>query len=76
MIIIVAAILGIIVFSLLVRVHDLLWMRFATLFPCQQVIAAITYQIIPADTQYAEVPLAAVNSIFQRKVLFLCRLPT
>ncbi|KAL1549907.1 hypothetical protein AAHA92_17936 [Salvia divinorum] len=32
-----------------------------------EVIAAITYQIIPADTQYAEVPLAAVNSICQRK---------
>ncbi|KAL0404859.1 UNVERIFIED_CONTAM: hypothetical protein Sradi_2126700, partial [Sesamum radiatum] len=32
-----------------------------------EVIAAITYQIIPADTQYAEVPLAAVNSIFQHK---------
>ncbi|KAL0383492.1 UNVERIFIED_CONTAM: hypothetical protein Scaly_0636500 [Sesamum calycinum] len=34
-----------------------------------EVIAALTYQIIPADTQYAEVPLAAVNSIFQRKGL-------
>ncbi|KAL8489428.1 hypothetical protein ACS0TY_025364 [Phlomoides rotata] len=32
-----------------------------------EVIAAITYQIIPADTQYAEIPLAAVNSIFQHK---------
>ncbi|KAG8372037.1 hypothetical protein BUALT_Bualt12G0025000 [Buddleja alternifolia] len=32
-----------------------------------EVIAAITYQIIPADTQYAEVPLAAVKSIFQHK---------
>ncbi|KAH6832611.1 hypothetical protein C2S53_010955 [Perilla frutescens var. hirtella] len=32
-----------------------------------EVIAAITYQIVPADTQYAEVPLAAVNSVFQRK---------
>ncbi|KAL8041361.1 hypothetical protein ABFX02_10G160300 [Erythranthe guttata] len=32
-----------------------------------KVIAAITYQIIPADTQYAEVPLAAVSSIFQYK---------
>ncbi|KAK6149101.1 hypothetical protein DH2020_016626 [Rehmannia glutinosa] len=32
-----------------------------------EVIAAITYQIIPADTQYAEVPLAAVSSIFQHK---------
>ncbi|XP_011075377.1 uncharacterized protein LOC105159868 [Sesamum indicum] len=34
-----------------------------------EVIAALTYQIIPADTQYAEVPLAAVNSIFQHKGL-------
>ncbi|XP_052177059.1 uncharacterized protein LOC127791239 isoform X2 [Diospyros lotus] len=32
-----------------------------------KVIAAITYQIIPADTQYAEVPLAAVCSIYQQK---------
>ncbi|OVA13858.1 GNAT domain [Macleaya cordata] len=31
------------------------------------VIAAITYQIIPADTQYAEVPLAAVSSNYQHK---------
>ncbi|CAA3011239.1 microcephalin isoform X1 [Olea europaea subsp. europaea] len=32
-----------------------------------KVIAALTYQIIPADTQYAEIPLAAVSSIYQRK---------
>ncbi|KAL6523265.1 hypothetical protein OROGR_016868 [Orobanche gracilis] len=32
-----------------------------------EAIAAITYQIIPADTQYAEVPLAAVGSMFQNK---------
>ncbi|KAE8710999.1 N-acetyltransferase, putative isoform 2 [Hibiscus syriacus] len=32
-----------------------------------KVIAAITYQIIPADTQFAEIPLAAVNSIYQHK---------
>ncbi|XP_057784039.1 uncharacterized protein LOC131001573 [Salvia miltiorrhiza] len=32
-----------------------------------EVLAAITYQIIPADTQYAEIPLAAVNSVFQHK---------
>ncbi|KAA8518075.1 hypothetical protein F0562_015549 [Nyssa sinensis] len=32
-----------------------------------EVISAITFQIIPADTQYAEVPLAAVSSIYQRK---------
>ncbi|RZC82726.1 hypothetical protein C5167_045514 [Papaver somniferum] len=32
-----------------------------------QVIAAVTYQIIPADTQYAEVPLAAVCSNYQKK---------
>ncbi|XP_073018693.1 uncharacterized protein [Primulina eburnea] len=32
-----------------------------------EVIAAITYQIIPADTLYAEIPLAAVRSIFQNK---------
>ncbi|KAJ7976715.1 PAX-interacting protein 1 [Quillaja saponaria] len=32
-----------------------------------KVIAAITYQIIPADTQYVEIPLAAVSSIYQQK---------
>lgn len=33
-----------------------------------QVIAAITYQIVPADTHHAEIPLAAVSSIYQHKV--------
>ncbi|CAK9185922.1 unnamed protein product [Ilex paraguariensis] len=32
-----------------------------------EVISAITYQIIPADTQIAEVPLAAVSSVSQHK---------
>ncbi|KAK2975284.1 hypothetical protein RJ640_001133, partial [Escallonia rubra] len=32
-----------------------------------EVISAITYQIISADTQYAEIPLAAVSSIHQHK---------
>ncbi|XP_074320514.1 uncharacterized protein LOC141657252 [Silene latifolia] len=32
-----------------------------------KVIAAITYQIIPADTQHAEIPLAAVCSTYQQK---------
>ncbi|GAV72590.1 BRCT domain-containing protein [Cephalotus follicularis] len=32
-----------------------------------EVMAAITYQIVPADTQYAEIPLAAVCSIHQHK---------
>uniref|UniRef100_A0A6N2LTI1 N-acetyltransferase domain-containing protein n=1 Tax=Salix viminalis TaxID=40686 RepID=A0A6N2LTI1_SALVM len=32
-----------------------------------EVIAGITYQIIPADMQYAEVPLAAVSSAYQHK---------
>lgn len=35
-----------------------------------QIIAAITYQIVPADTQYAEIPLAAVSSAYQHKVSF------
>ncbi|EOY09100.1 N-acetyltransferases,N-acetyltransferases, putative isoform 1 [Theobroma cacao] len=39
----------------------------------EEVIAAITYQIIPADTQFAEIPLAAVNSIYQHKVHCLPR---
>ncbi|XP_004236566.1 uncharacterized protein [Solanum lycopersicum] len=32
-----------------------------------EVIAAITYQIIPADMQFAEVPIAAVKSVYQLK---------
>ncbi|XP_024964368.1 uncharacterized protein LOC112504646 [Cynara cardunculus var. scolymus] len=32
-----------------------------------EVVAAISFQIIPADTQYAEVPLAAVCSVYQHK---------
>lgn len=35
-----------------------------------QVLSAVTYQIIPADSLYAEIPLAAVRSINQHKVLF------
>ncbi|KAF8370279.1 hypothetical protein HHK36_031682 [Tetracentron sinense] len=33
----------------------------------EKVIAAATYQIIPADTKYAEIPLAAVHSNYQHK---------
>ena len=33
-----------------------------------QLVAAITYQIVPADTHYAEIPLAAVGSIYQHRV--------
>lgn len=33
-----------------------------------EVIAAITYQIIPADAQHAEISLAAIRSIYQRKM--------
>lgn len=33
----------------------------------EEVIAAVTYQIIPANTQYAEIPLAAVGKNYQRK---------
>ncbi|CAO2822266.1 unnamed protein product [Amaranthus hypochondriacus] len=32
-----------------------------------KVIAAITYQIVPADTRFAEIPLAAVNSSYHCK---------
>ncbi|XP_058078586.1 uncharacterized protein LOC131226895 [Magnolia sinica] len=31
----------------------------------KEVIAAVSYQIIPADTQYAEIPVAAVSSSYQ-----------
>ncbi|RDX97208.1 Mediator of DNA damage checkpoint protein 1, partial [Mucuna pruriens] len=44
-----------------------LLMKFASGGNSGKVIAAITYQIIPADTEYAEIPLAAVNAIYQRK---------
>ncbi|XP_010056526.2 uncharacterized protein LOC104444532 isoform X2 [Eucalyptus grandis] len=33
----------------------------------EEVLAAITYQIVPADTNYAEIPLAAVSAIYQHK---------
>ncbi|KAH9290402.1 hypothetical protein KI387_034519, partial [Taxus chinensis] len=33
----------------------------------EKVIAAITYQILPPDTQYAEIPLAAVSKHYQHK---------
>ena len=36
-----------------------------------QVIAAVSYQIVPADTQYAEIPLAVVRSSHQRAVCAL-----
>ncbi|CAL5094643.1 unnamed protein product [Urochloa decumbens] len=32
----------------------------------EEVIAAVSYQIVPADTQYAEIPLAVVRSSHQR----------
>ncbi|KAK3138931.1 hypothetical protein QOZ80_5AG0375350 [Eleusine coracana subsp. coracana] len=34
--------------------------------PNDEVIAAVSYQIVPTDTQYAEVPLAVVRSPYQR----------
>lgn len=36
-----------------------------------QVVAAVSYQIVPADTQYAEIPLAVVRSSHQRAVCTL-----
>ncbi|KAK1408494.1 hypothetical protein QVD17_40324 [Tagetes erecta] len=33
----------------------------------EEVISAISFQIIPADTRFAEIPLAAVSSIYQHK---------
>ncbi|XP_019100564.1 PREDICTED: mediator of DNA damage checkpoint protein 1-like isoform X2 [Camelina sativa] len=32
-----------------------------------EILAAITYQIVPADTQYAEIPLASVTYTHQKK---------
>ncbi|XP_010273312.1 PREDICTED: uncharacterized protein LOC104608888 isoform X2 [Nelumbo nucifera] len=32
-----------------------------------EVVGAITYQIIPVDTQYAEIPVAAISSNYQHK---------
>ncbi|KAJ6812417.1 uncharacterized protein M6B38_149805 [Iris pallida] len=33
----------------------------------REVIAAVSFQIIPSDTQYAEIPLAAVSANYQNK---------
>ncbi|KAF8043896.1 hypothetical protein BT93_A2017 [Corymbia citriodora subsp. variegata] len=33
----------------------------------EEILAAITYQIVPVDTHYAEIPLAAVSAIYQHK---------
>ncbi|XP_030520551.1 uncharacterized protein LOC115734104 isoform X1 [Rhodamnia argentea] len=33
----------------------------------EEVLAAITYQILPVDTHYAEIPLAAVSATYQQK---------
>ncbi|KAL3534464.1 hypothetical protein ACH5RR_002925 [Cinchona calisaya] len=33
----------------------------------REVLSAITYRIVPADAQYAEIPLAAVSSRYQKK---------
>ncbi|KAK9180993.1 hypothetical protein WN944_024130 [Citrus x changshan-huyou] len=50
--------------------RELLAMNYAgkrSIFPEKCVVAAVIYQIVPADTRYAEVPLAAVSSIYQHK---------
>ncbi|AQK85527.1 N-acetyltransferase [Zea mays] len=39
---------------------------FFLLETCYKVIATVSYQIVPADTQYAEIPLAVVRSSYQR----------
>ncbi|XP_057438020.1 uncharacterized protein LOC130730128 isoform X2 [Lotus japonicus] len=44
-----------------------LLLKFSSVGNSGKVIAAITFQIIPADTEYAEIPLAAVSAIYQRK---------
>ncbi len=44
-------------------------------FSVWQVVGAVTYQILPPDTQFAEIPLAAVKKSHQRQVTiwqFLC----
>jgi len=37
-------------------------------FSVWQVVGAVTYQILPPDTQFAEIPLAAVKKSHQRQV--------
>ena len=44
------------------------WLKFNSNHSVTQIIAAVSYQIVPADTQYAEIPLAVVASAFQRVV--------
>ncbi|KAL5546445.1 hypothetical protein UlMin_006132 [Ulmus minor] len=46
-----------------------LLLKFKSVRELGEVIAAITYQIVPADMQYAEIPLAAVSSVYQHKGL-------
>ncbi|XP_048537077.1 uncharacterized protein LOC125515606 isoform X2 [Triticum urartu] len=46
--------------------YKTLILRSSSLDGPEEIIAAVSYQIVPADTQYAEIPLAAVASPFQR----------
>ncbi|KAM3403714.1 hypothetical protein ACQJBY_007064 [Aegilops geniculata] len=45
--------------------YKTLILRSSSLDGPEEIIAAVSYQIVPADTQYAEIPLAAVTSPFQ-----------
>uniref|UniRef100_A0ACD5U3D6 Uncharacterized protein n=1 Tax=Avena sativa TaxID=4498 RepID=A0ACD5U3D6_AVESA len=46
--------------------YKTLTLRSTSLAGLEEIIAAVSYQIVPADTQYAEIPLTAVTSAFQR----------
>uniref|UniRef100_A0ACD5TAA4 Uncharacterized protein n=1 Tax=Avena sativa TaxID=4498 RepID=A0ACD5TAA4_AVESA len=46
--------------------YKTLILRSTSLAGLEEIIAAVSYQIVPADTQYAEIPLTVVTSAFQR----------
>ncbi|KAH7677128.1 Acyl-CoA N-acyltransferase protein [Dioscorea alata] len=53
--------------SLLNGKYNTLILRSSPCNTLEEVVAAVSYQIIPANTQYAEIPLAAVSSSYQNK---------
>ncbi|XP_039128831.1 uncharacterized protein LOC120264968 isoform X3 [Dioscorea cayenensis subsp. rotundata] len=53
--------------SLLNGKYNTLILRSNSCNTLEEVVAAVSYQIIPANTQYAEIPLAAVSSSYQNK---------
>uniref|UniRef100_A0A2P2JF37 Uncharacterized protein MANES_03G094900 n=1 Tax=Rhizophora mucronata TaxID=61149 RepID=A0A2P2JF37_RHIMU len=53
--------------NIIFRKYHTLLLKFQSKEGSEEVIAAITFQLVPSDTQCAEVPLAAVSSSYQNK---------